>query len=488
MLFDWLVSLVQLSAVLSLSLSAVLLGTLAFYWFKVKRYVTRHKQPIDRHNKRPIRIAFFHPFCNGGGGGERVLWQAIRAIQIQYPRVLCAVYTCDEVSVSKLLDNISRTFYIDLLPNLELICLDGVSYIQPESYPRFTILLQSIGSLFLAHEALHKHLPDIFCDTIGFAFTLSYFKHFGRCLTCCYVHYPTVSSDMLHKVKSQTDSFNNSSSISSSSILTNGKMLYYRLYGYLYAMAGSTCDVTLVNSTWTKGHIDTIWGQRANAHILYPPCDTNAFAGLELTRQRAATHFLVCSLGQFRPEKNHVCQLRAFKHLLESVTDVSAATCELHMIGSCRDDGDLCRVQQLRRLAEVLEIDKQVKFHIKIPFHELLQLLGACDVGMHTMENEHFGISLVEMMAAGCVLLGHNSGGPRCDIIREFGGEKTGYLAADELDFGEKLREIYSLSEEERTRIRTNARNYVLDKFSIDTFEREFLLRTETLFDRLLTS
>ena len=26
-------------------------------------------------------VAFFHPYCNAGGGGERVLWTAIRAIQ-----------------------------------------------------------------------------------------------------------------------------------------------------------------------------------------------------------------------------------------------------------------------------------------------------------------------------------------------------------------------------------------------------------------------
>lgn len=26
-------------------------------------------------------VAFFHPYCNAGGGGERVLWCAIRALQ-----------------------------------------------------------------------------------------------------------------------------------------------------------------------------------------------------------------------------------------------------------------------------------------------------------------------------------------------------------------------------------------------------------------------
>jgi alpha-1,2-mannosyltransferase len=33
------------------------------------------------------------------------------------------------------------------------------------------------------------------------------------------------------------------------------------------------------------------------------------------------------------------------------------------------------------------------------------------------MWNEHFGISVVEMMAAGLVVIAHNSGGPKMDII-----------------------------------------------------------------------
>ncbi|GKT49974.1 GDP-Man:Man(3)GlcNAc(2)-PP-Dol alpha-1,2-mannosyltransferase [Colletotrichum spaethianum] len=40
-------------------------------------------------------IGFFHPFCNAGGGGERVLWAAIKTTQEHYPKALCVVYTGD---------------------------------------------------------------------------------------------------------------------------------------------------------------------------------------------------------------------------------------------------------------------------------------------------------------------------------------------------------------------------------------------------------
>lgn len=475
--------LLQLVGMTVLFLTSLLTLAFLFYRHRVRRYVTRHKSI-----NRTLRVAFFHPYCNGGGGGERVLWQAINAIQLKYPNVSCVVYTCEDVSLSELLDNVSRAFYINLLPNLELIYLEGVRYIEARSYPRFTILLQNLGSLLLAHEALHKFQPDIFVDTIGYAFTIPYFKYFASSSTCCYVHYPTVSTDMLEKVKSQKGDFNNDTKISNSLVLTNLKLIYYRLFAYVYGWAGRKCDVTLVNSTWTRGHISAIWGHNSNAQIVYPPCDTIAFAGLNLTRQRSKDRYIVCSLGQFRPEKNHACQIRAFSTFLESLTEEERKSCELHLIGSCRDQGDLDRVQELCKLSGGLGIRDNVSFHIKIPFHELLRCLAMSDVGMHTMENEHFGISLVEMMAAGCVMIGHNSGGPRLDIVRDYEGVKTGFLADNEAEFADRLKEVYLMDCEERQSICKNARNYVLDKFSIETFEKEFILKTEVIFDKYLQS
>lgn len=35
------------------------------------------------------------------------------------------------------------------------------------------------------------------------------------------------------------------------------------------------------------------------------------------------------------------------------------------------------------------------------------------------MEAEHFGISVVEMLAAGCLIVAHNSAGPKLDIIKD---------------------------------------------------------------------
>jgi alpha-1,2-mannosyltransferase len=48
-------------------------------------------------------VGFFHPYCNAGGGGERVLWAAIEAVQKKYPHVMSVVYTGDEAAPSDIL-------------------------------------------------------------------------------------------------------------------------------------------------------------------------------------------------------------------------------------------------------------------------------------------------------------------------------------------------------------------------------------------------
>ena len=54
----------------------------------------------------PILVCQFNPECvlvlrfssNAGGGGERVLWAAIRATQKRWPKAVCVVYTGDHDS------------------------------------------------------------------------------------------------------------------------------------------------------------------------------------------------------------------------------------------------------------------------------------------------------------------------------------------------------------------------------------------------------
>jgi alpha-1,2-mannosyltransferase len=60
-----------------------------------------------------------------------------------------------------------------------------------------------------------------------------------------------------------------------------------------------------------------------------------------------------------------------------------------------------------------------VEFVVNQPFSTILSCLQESWLGLHTMEAEHFGISVVEMLAAGLLVVAHNSAGPKMDIICE---------------------------------------------------------------------
>lgn len=117
---------------------------------------------MRRRRARPFSIGFFHPYCNAGGGGERVLWCAIKAIQTTYPHVKCVVYTGDNISDEAFHERTRSTFGIILPRSVEFVRLSRRSWVEAERYPYFTMLGQSFGSMILALEALWKYNPHIF--------------------------------------------------------------------------------------------------------------------------------------------------------------------------------------------------------------------------------------------------------------------------------------------------------------------------------------
>lgn len=51
--------------------------------------------------------SLIYGYSNAGGGGERVLWAAIRATQKRWPKAICVVYTGDhEVDKAAMLERV----------------------------------------------------------------------------------------------------------------------------------------------------------------------------------------------------------------------------------------------------------------------------------------------------------------------------------------------------------------------------------------------
>lgn len=67
-------------------------------------------------------------------------------------------------------------------------------------------------------------------------------------------------------------------------------------------------------------------------------------------------------------------------------------------------------------------------------------------------------LGIVECMAAGLIVVAHNSGGPRMDIIETSEGSRNGFLATNEEEYAETLAQIIVMPEKIRQTIRIAAR------------------------------
>jgi alpha-1,2-mannosyltransferase len=340
-------------------------------------------------------------------------------------------------------------------------------------------LLQSFGGFLLGLEAFSYVVPDIFIDTMGYSFTYPLFKYLGQSEVVCYVHYPTISYDMLEVVRQRTSTYNNNSAIAQSPLMSRLKEFYYEYFATAYGFAGRCADVVMANSSWTKMHLDIIWEVPQKVKIVYPPCDTANFSKFSLEGRGN----LIVSIAQFRPEKNHKLQLDAFHKYVSSPG--ASPDARLMLIGGARNEEDLARVKDLEDHANKLELGGRVAIVVNMPFSELKKMLSSAKIGLHSMWNEHFGIGVVEYMAAGCITAAHNSGGPKMDIVVPYGSQATGFLASTVEEYADTFKQIYEMSEEECLKMQEAARANVCERFSEDIFSRKFISSLSPLLKKL---
>lgn len=122
---------------------------------------------------------------------------------------------------------------------------------------------------------------------------------------------------------------------------------------------------------------------------------------------------LMISFAQFRPEKDHAMQLRMWKRLLPRLPKDA----KFWLVGTVRDENDQGILDGLKEQASVLGIEESIDFKVNRSRQEILDIFSQAKVAIHTMRNEHFGIAVVELMAAGIVTIAHKSAGPLFDII-----------------------------------------------------------------------
>ncbi|KAL9038320.1 MAG: hypothetical protein Q9214_005326 [Letrouitia sp. 1 TL-2023] len=426
-------------------------------------------------------VGFFHPFCNAGGGGERVLWAAIRATQQRWPRAICAVYTGDrDVTKEEILERVQNRFNIHLHPpTIVFLYLYTRRYVLSTTFPRFTLLGQSLGSLILAYDAFSILIPDIFIDTMGYAFTLAFSKFlFPSIPTAAYVHYPTISTDMLGSLDADSKDGKGLNAGAGKGMRGLVKRKYWHLFAWLYGQVGGDVDVVMTNSSWTQEHIQNLWGpsrirrkKTSPVDVVFPPVAVRELErAIEINEEseRKRKRVLLC-IAQFRPEKNHSMLLRAFALMRQSNKSLMDDA-KLVLIGSVRDSDDATRVYDLRLLAHELKIKDQVEFATDASWPSILDHLRRSWVGVNGMWNEHFGIGVVEYQAAGLISVVNDSGGPKLDIVVDMDGRPTGFYASTVVEYAAKFAEALLMVPDEalamRSRARTSAMRFTEEEFA----------------------
>lgn len=498
--------LLVLAAALAVVYPLLLAAAAALFVFNERRRYARHHLLAQsdvadhRSGEKTLTIGIFHPYANGGGGGERVMFCALAALVRHFQqrkqrgeanarRVELLLYAGDDgLSAKQLLEHAADQFNLPALLELHvelfvrLVPLANRDVLDPARYPRFTLFWQSVAHVRLALAAFTTSerlglYPRVWVDTTGCAFSyLVASVRFG-CTVVAYVHYPMISTDMIAKVQTRAADFNNDAAVAASSVRSLAKFIYYRLFAAAYTLVGKYCtDVVMLNSTWTFEHIQQLWG--GQPVIVYPPCGAmTEFTSFDLVERSP----LALSIAQFRPEKNQLLQLEALHVLLTTHAEAMATThkdFQLVLLGSCRNADDEARVTALKEHSVALGVDARVRFVVNASYAELKQHLATASIGLHTMYNEHFGISVVEMMAAGLIVVANNSGGPAADIVRD----GAGFLALTADEYAAHMFRILEAEPQDALAMRARARS-LCGRFSDDAFDAQFIAALATVLE-----
>lgn len=366
-------------------------------------------------------------------------------------------------------------------------------------YPVMTLLGQSLGSLIVAYDAFNLLVPDVYIDTMGYAFTVALCKYlFPNIPTGAYVHYPTISTDMLESLDDQS-STKGLNAGAGSGFRGAAKKKYWLWFARLYGWVGSKVDVVMTNSSWTSAHINALWGpwrkglRHKEARVTFPPTAVlEMHSAIEVSAQTEAEREPnILYIAQFRPEKNHTLVLRAFARCLENHRRAQRNTPEprLILIGSVRQGcTDETHIYNLRLLAHELRIREQTTFLFDANWPTVLEHLRRASIGTNAMWNEHFGIGVVEYQAAGLICVVHDSGGPREDIVTDLGpgsagnggSGATGFRATTEEEFAAAYEAALALPRDEKIAMRLRARQSSL-RFTEEEFSRKWIEGVESL-------
>ncbi len=213
------------------------------------------------------------------------------------------------------------------------------------------------------------------------------------------------------------------------------------------------------NSKFTKKIIDKEFG--VDSVVLYPPVAVQQFKA----KRKSAVILCVSRFSELMQNKGHEVLIQAFKKFSKTTDNY-----QLVLAGGVEVGAD----KYIKKLGKIVN-GYNIKFVTSPKFSELKELYGsakffwsASGFGVNDKREptrvEHFGITLVEAMSAGCVPLVFNAGGYKEIINNGVNGylwNKTSDLTKTTRKLTQNKRQVKEIS----TRAKTDAEKYSYEEF-----------------------
>jgi glycosyltransferase involved in cell wall biosynthesis len=153
--------------------------------------------------------------------------------------------------------------------------------------------------------------------------------------------------------------------------------------------------------------------------VLYPPVNIEKYLTLSKHGDREN---IVVTISRIEPMKN-----------LDIITDIAKEVKEARFVilGSMQSNSYYAH---LMRRIRMLNLEDRVKILINASEELKMKILKKAKIYLHPTKYEHFGIAVVEAMAAGLIPVVHRSGGPWTDIV-EFGNYGFGFSSLKETEY-----------------------------------------------------
>jgi glycosyltransferase involved in cell wall biosynthesis len=390
-----------------------------------------------RKSSNTLHIALVHESLNPCGGAERLALAMARALkELGHSVDLYVIEATDWSRVEKL------TSYDRRVIDKEYVLPPFKSF--PTVYSR---LLHWLGRDVVGYHIVEKHNYDLVIATKQIlvpVFVDVLYMHFPDFLPGFdYLYYPEryLYNTMLRIYSRPLE-------LATKTLISSFKTIRYK-------------PVILTNSRFSASIIGRFLN--AEAIVLYPPVNIEKYLTLSKHGNREN---IVVTISRIEPMKN-----------LDIITDIAKKVKEARFVilGSMQSSSYYAR---LMRRIRMLNLEGRVKILINAPEELKTEILKKAKIYLHPPKYEHFGIAVVEAMAAGLLPVIHRSGGPWTDIV-EFGNYGFGFSSLEEAEH--IIQSLTHLSEVELRTIRKRVAERV------KTFSYEsFLKRFNTIIDNLI--